>query len=160
MAIQETAGWIWPVSHSFLTPDLTNIQELSAAPSGPILIFLQVVLSLPFKHNKYTQNAGLTCLLVLVLPTPPVNLLSPHWHHSPSSSLILFALLFYTPHTHIHAFFFVFFFFFLVVLRGMQDLSSPVRDWTHAPWLPGNSLIPVLLNCTPAFSRTSLQAFH
>ena len=24
-------------------------------------------------------------------------------------------------------------FFFLVALRGMQDLSSPTRDWTHAP---------------------------
>ena len=27
----------------------------------------------------------------------------------------------------------IFFFFFLAIPRGMRDLSSPTRDWTHAP---------------------------
>ena len=35
-------------------------------------------------------------------------------------------------------FFFVFFFF--VLLRGMQDLSSPARDGTHAPCTENSSL--------------------
>ena len=30
--------------------------------------------------------------------------------------------------------FFLFLFLFLAMLRGLQDLSSPTRDWTLGPW--------------------------